>query len=149
MNRISLLVFSIVAIFLLSGCATGRKKTDLEMQGLKNQISLLETQVQTKDEEINSLKDSLNRAQEEKMIEGQNINKKNISPRVKDRPNLKQIQTSLKNAGYNPGAIDGRMGTQTKEAIRSFQKDSGLHIDGKVGKKTWQALRKYLYQKVK
>ncbi len=149
MKKFSFLAFSFIAIFLLSGCATGRKKTDLEIQGLKNQVSLLETQVQTKDEEINSLKDSLNRAQEERVIDAQNINKKNVMPKVKDRPKLKQIQIALKNAGYNPGAIDGRLGSQTKEAIRSFQKDNGLHVDGRVGKKTWNVLRKYLYQKVK
>lgn len=149
MKRSGLLILSIIAIFLLSGCATGRKKNDLEMQGLKNQISLLETQVQSKDEEINSLKDALNKAQEEKSVEAQNINKKNVVSMVKDRPNLKQIQTALKNAGYNPGTIDGRLGSQTKEAIKSFQKDNGLHVDGRVGKKTWNLLRKYLYQKVK
>jgi len=149
MKRSGLLILSIIAIFLLSGCATGRKKNDLEMQGLKNQISLLETQVQSKDEEINSLKDALNKAQEEKSVEAQNINKKNVVSMVKDRPNLKQIQTALKNAGYNPGTIDGRLGSQTKEAIKSFQKDNGLHADGRVGKKTWNLLRKYLYQKVK
>ncbi|MCM8792068.1 MAG: peptidoglycan-binding protein, partial [Candidatus Omnitrophica bacterium] len=59
------------------------------------------------------------------------------------------IQIALKNAGYNPGEIDGKMGKQTRQAIRAFQKANGLVVDGKVGKRTWSLLREYLYKKAK
>mgnify|MGYP001563903954 FL=1 len=54
-------IFSVMFVFAisLSGCATVRKQHELEMQGLRNQISALEAQMQSKDEEINSLKESL------------------------------------------------------------------------------------------
>ena len=56
----------------------------------------------------------------------------------------KDIQKALKNAGFYTGAIDGKIGPKTKNAIVEFQKAKGLKADGKVGPKTWAALEKYL-----
>jgi len=56
----------------------------------------------------------------------------------------KEIQIALKNAGFYAGAIDGKIGPKTKEAIREFQKAKGLKADGKVGPKTWAELQKHL-----
>lgn len=143
------IIFSALVIFTvsLSGCATGRKKKDLEIQGLRNQVSVLETQIQSKDEEINRLRDALGKARPE-AVAGE-VTKKKIIAEVKSRPNAKQIQIALRNAGYNPGPIDGRMGRQTREAIRAFQRTNNLLVDGRVGKQTWSLLKEYLYKKVK
>lgn len=59
-----------------------------------------------------------------------------------------QIQTALKNSGFNPGSIDGKMGDKTKTAIKEFQKANGLVVDGKVGCKTWSKLGRYIFEKV-
>ncbi|OPY89354.1 MAG: Zinc D-Ala-D-Ala carboxypeptidase precursor [Smithella sp. PtaU1.Bin162] len=56
----------------------------------------------------------------------------------------RQIQKALKNAGYYQGAIDGKIGPKTKEAILKFQRAKGLKADGVVGKKTSAALNRYL-----
>ncbi len=58
----------------------------------------------------------------------------------------RQIQTALKNAGFDPGSIDGKIGPKTKKAIKDFQGANGLTADGKVGPKTWAKLSKYLLQ---
>lgn len=60
----------------------------------------------------------------------------------KDRK--KQIQIALQKAGFYKGRIDGKLGSQTKEAIREFQKANGLKPDGIVGKRTAEKLSKYL-----
>ena len=60
------------------------------------------------------------------------------------RPTTKEIQTALKNAGFNPGSFDGKMGPRTRQAIKDFQKLKGLVPDGVVGPKTWASLGKYL-----
>jgi len=148
-KRVMVLLVGVVFAFSLVGCATSQKKSaELEIQGLKNQVSALESQVQTKDQEIDSLKDSLAQAQEKR--DSQNFaGKKKVLLSVKSRPNNKQIQIALSNAGYYSGVIDGRIGKQTKASIRAFQKDNGLPADGQVGKKTWAALRKFLVQKTK
>ena len=151
MLRKAVFLFTIFAFLIsLSGCATFRRKqNDLEMQGLKNQISVLETQLQAKDEEIISLRDALGKAAEEKGVIVEKASKKRAIGEVKSRPKAKQIQIALSNAGYNPGSIDGKMGRQTREAVRAFQRANNLAVDGKVGKRTWTLLRKYLYTKVK
>ncbi len=59
-----------------------------------------------------------------------------------DNPDGAAIQNALKNLGLYTGAIDGKIGPKTKEAIREFQKKNNLTADGKVGPKTWVLLRK-------
>ena len=56
----------------------------------------------------------------------------------------RQIQTALKNAGYDPGTIDGKLGAKSKKAIKDFQTANGLNADGKVGAKTWAKMSTYL-----
>ncbi len=149
--RNKVITFCVLFIFLisLSGCATARKQTDLEIQGLKNQISVLEAEIQSKDEEISSLRDALSKTVEQKEKLAKEAGRKKLIGEAKSRPSIKQIQIALINAGYNPGSIDGRMGKQTREAIKAFQKANNLKEDGKVGKETWSLLKEYLYKKIK
>lgn len=156
-------VFSVLLVFVISlaGCATtsARKQSELDIQGLRNQVSVLEAQIQSKDEEIGNLKEALNKTVQEnealrvvKISTGRapkHITRKKIVSRVKSRPNTKQIQIALRSAGFEPGSIDGKMGRQTREAIKAFQKAHGLPQTGKVNKATWNLLRDYLYKKLK
>lgn len=48
----------------------------------------------------------------------------------------KQIQQKLKDLGYYKGSIDGVLGAESVDAIKRFQRDSGLVVDGIVGSKT-------------
>ncbi|MDD3345388.1 MAG: peptidoglycan-binding domain-containing protein [Candidatus Omnitrophica bacterium] len=139
--RLMMLAVVTAVSLLLSGCATtGAKQKDIEIQRLNNQLSALNAQVQVKDEEIAGLKDELGRAHEQSVSAVDTEENRE----VKSRPTVKQIQKALKNAGYNPGSIDGKFGRQTREAIKDYQKANNLKPDGKVGKKTWKSLRKYL-----
>jgi peptidoglycan hydrolase-like protein with peptidoglycan-binding domain len=114
------------------------------LRGLKDKVSTLESQAQSKDEEITSLRDALTKASQQPEAMG-----RRVVAEVKSRPNVKQTQIALQNAGYNPGTIDGKMGKQTVEAIKAFQKANNLNADGKVGKMTWALLKEYLYKKSK
>jgi murein L,D-transpeptidase YcbB/YkuD len=113
--------------------------------GIKGQVAALEAQLENKDREIIVLREDLDRVIQERLVSV----KERVSVEPKSRPNAKQIQTALDNAGYNLGKIDGRIGKQTREAIRSFQRANNLVADGKVGKKTWELLRNYLEKKAK
>ena len=149
-KRIAAMVILFIFLITLSGCATTRKQNELQMQGLRNQIQALEAQIQAKDREINNLKDEFGKAQEGKeVVLAKEVSKKQFIGEVKSRPNVRHIQTALKNAGYNPGAIDGKMGKQTRDAIRAFQRANNLAVDAKAGKQTWELLKEYLYKKVK
>ena len=54
--------------------------------------------------------------------------------------NVKALQNALNSLGYGNLAVDGVMGTQTVNALKKFQKDSGLSADGVFGSKTQNAL---------
>src|SRR6056300_1095127 len=53
------------------------------------------------------------------------------------------IQTYLANNGFNPGIIDGKIGSYTKEAIKAFQRKVGLIPDGVAGNRTKSEMKKY------
>ena len=64
--------------------------------------------------------------------------------RLNSKEHIKQVQLSLKKAGFYKGEIDGKMGPRTKCAIKEFQKAKKLNPDGVVGGKTWEVLERYL-----
>lgn len=44
---------------------------------------------------------------------------------------ITRVQSGLLRLGYNPGPIDGVMGSQTENAIRNYQRDHNLLVDGR------------------
>lgn len=61
------------------------------------------------------------------------------------QPNMRadvihSIQSALKDAGYDPGAIDSEFGLLTAQAVTAFQISRGLVEDGEVGPQTAAAL---------
>jgi peptidoglycan hydrolase-like protein with peptidoglycan-binding domain len=61
--------------------------------------------------------------------------------------NGKALQVALNKAGFPCGKPDGRIGPQTREAVREFQKANGLKGDGVIGLKTLKALLSYVGDK--
>ena len=53
---------------------------------------------------------------------------------------VKTIQQKLKNWGYYKGSVDGIYGSQTREAVKYFQRKNGLKVDGIAGNNTLKAL---------
>ena len=56
---------------------------------------------------------------------------------------IADVQTYLANNGFNPGIIDGKMGSYTREAIKAFQRKVGLIPDGVVGTRTKSEMKSY------
>lgn len=52
---------------------------------------------------------------------------------------VKELQKALNNAGYTLD-VDGKFGTKTQTAVKSYQKSKGLAVDGIVGNNTWTSL---------
>lgn len=50
------------------------------------------------------------------------------------------LQQRLTVKGYGVGAIDGKFGIKTLEAVKAFQAENNLTVDGIVGINTWNAL---------
>ncbi|WP_010252441.1 M14 family metallopeptidase [Acetivibrio cellulolyticus] len=59
-------------------------------------------------------------------------------------PNVKLIQSLLNRIGYNAGPVDGKLGLQTQQAIKAFQRNYGLVPDGVVGPATWRIFERFL-----
>lgn len=55
-------------------------------------------------------------------------------------PSVRELQTLLRNEGFDPGPIDGIFGNRTHSAVIAFQRSKGLVPDGVVGILTWTAL---------
>lgn len=53
---------------------------------------------------------------------------RNDSARASD--DVREAQQTLWDRGYSPGPIDGRLGAQTREALRQYQKDENLPVTG-------------------
>ncbi len=53
---------------------------------------------------------------------------------------ITQIQRALKSAGYNPGPIDGNIGSETMTAVNSFQRAKGFPVEKYLTMQTIRAL---------
>ena len=140
-----LLITAFLVLF-LTGCATTTNTSNNQAQQLQNQvqelqarISFLEEELQNKDQEISYLEGEL-----EKTQRTPSSSQKKTKSSTTATLSIRQIQTALKNAGFYKGPIDGKLGQQTKSAIKRFQKAHGLKADGVVGKRTASALSRYL-----
>ncbi len=67
-----------------------------------------------------------------------------LESRLRSPERIKKVQLALREAGFDPGPIDGELGPRTDEALRLFQRANGLEPDGVVGMKTWTALSEHL-----
>lgn len=166
MKKINLLIlFAVVA--LLSGCVSqGRHES--ELRGLRGHVVNLTTQVTRLDNALSSAEQTIADKQAENMklvsevqdlqreLETNRAERKNALAQIepasqgvyRTRGGLElsafDIQKALTNAGYYSGSIDGKIGPDSREAIRRFQTDEGLTADGVCGKVTWDKLRAHM-----
>ena len=56
------------------------------------------------------------------------------------RDRIANLQHALRRLGYDPGPVDGILGTRTRAAIRAFQADAGLPVTGQVSERLESAV---------
>lgn len=54
---------------------------------------------------------------------------------------VREIQTTLRQLGHDPGPVDGIIGRQTRNAVRAYQASTGLPVDGMVTRDLITVLR--------
>jgi localization factor PodJL len=59
---------------------------------------------------------------------------------VSDRDLVRDAQVALRDAGFDPGEIDGVMGRKTRAALREFQASQGLPQTGRLDAATREEL---------
>ena len=140
------MVVALAAVSVLSGCASLALSQDL--QRLQSQVALVDERV-TQLERVStrtpiaaatsqtSTSGTTQTAEEPKQTQRSAPAERT---RVVFRPATSDIQQALQDAGHFKGAVDGKMGPVTREAIREFQRMNGLQVDGIVGNKTWSKL---------
>jgi peptidoglycan hydrolase-like protein with peptidoglycan-binding domain len=57
------------------------------------------------------------------------------------RARMRQVQERLRAAGFPPGPLDGRLGPQTRAALRQYQQHKGLGVTGSLDRQTLETLR--------
>jgi peptidoglycan hydrolase-like protein with peptidoglycan-binding domain len=153
MKKISFIFLALI-VFLglnISGCSSAQKKLSEDVKGIKTKVDTLETRVEgVEAKQAETERVTMEQAQKVEEMNVQSARptgKTNVGIKHKNSPESKErtraLQTSLKNAGFYKGEIDGVKGRKTRSAIKKFQKANGLSADGVVGKKTWEALNKY------
>lgn len=150
-------------ILLLSGCATATTKKvnaletktaalEEKVSSLEQRQSVIESQSGESRESVGYVKGRLEgipHGPSTVVVTGGTGNEGYLYKSGKASLTKKDIQIALKNAGYYNGPIDGKIGRNTKKAIKEFQKANGLKTDGKVGAKTKDLLFQYLKQETK
>jgi len=145
-------------VFIVSGCATTAQDQTMMTQ-LQMRMGELEREVQAKDARINELEGEvkdlsydIKRMKEQKksvsVVRSSSSSSSGSSAKdgeiIRVPVSAEQVQSALKAAGYYSGAIDGKIGSGTKQAIYQFQKDNNLKADGLIGKETWGELKTFL-----
>ncbi|HET7344039.1 MAG TPA: peptidoglycan-binding domain-containing protein [Methylomirabilota bacterium] len=72
----------------------------------------------------------------EKASEAKDKVKEKVSGKKAGGGDVRTAQQGLKDKGFDPGPIDGRMGPRTKAAITDFQKKENLKVTGRLDKDT-------------
>ena len=122
--------------FFFAGCASKE-----ETSQIKNQLTAIQDSLSQESQKVTELE-----AKVESLASDVQSTKK---PAVSEVPKMtsdeiKKVQLALAAAGFDPGAADGKMGSQTIQAVKKFQEANGLKADGVIGKETWDKLQGYL-----
>lgn len=136
-------------LFLLSGCAT---TVNEQAPLLKAKVANLSQVLEEERKDKQDLLKTINEQEQEMQALTQASEQEKGQARTLAKSKTKtyyqfviRIQTALRNAGFRPGLIDGKIGKQTLSALKRFQEANDLTPDGRVDKQTWALLREYLY----
>ena len=136
----ALLVAGVVAP--LAGCGAAAR-----VQGLEQEVAELKARVSSLEGTLGRHEESLRELVEvkaEPLVEPAAYVPQGPPRRTPpNKPRVRHVQECLRNAGFSPGRIDGKLGPRTKRAIKGFQKANGLKCDSVVGTRTWSKLKWY------
>ena len=146
-SKTNVFLLSIGIIFLgaMSGCVS-TKRHNRDVGVLQSQIGQLSNQVtQLEQQEKKSFWGGLKQKPVGESMEA-GAGTSSLTYRTPSGFELPaaDIQRALAGAGFYQGEVDGKIGPDTRQAIREFQRSNGLTADGICGRKTWELLQPYL-----
>ena len=145
-------VFVVAMLFMLTGCAGGRHRQALAR--LQSQVGLLDERITQLERASLGGTSTASFGSQMPIDAGSTMVTPSTSLRhstIREtasagsfaKPSTRAIQEALKNAGFYQGAVDGKWGPKTREAVKEFQRVHGLKDDGVVGRHTWAKLQTY------
>lgn len=143
-NTFKILGFLGLILLFGAGCATTKPRPvdQTPMVTLANQVTQLQNELQTKNQEIQQLEGDLE-SRERPRKPANNFSKKSSTLMIHVAGvSVKDLQQALVRAGFDPGPVDGKAGKKTKTAIKEFQRRNKIKVTGIVGEKTWGMLNK-------
>ena len=150
-TRLTMLVL-MVGLIAFSGCAS--RKTGKKVDTIQAQVNAMTDELVRLDQSLQDTRAAIQSQEGKSGVfesgasvsssgEGAAVGGMYRTPSGFEIPSV-NIQKALKKAGYYNGAVDGKVGPGTRDAISSFQKDNGLTADGVCGRGTWAKLKSYL-----
>ena len=148
-TRLTMMVL-MVGLIAFSGCAS--RKTGKKVDTIQAQVNAMTDELVRLDQSLQDTRAALQTQEGKGGVsesgavssgEGAVVGGKYRTPSGFEIPSV-NIQKALKKAGYYNGAVDGKVGPGTRDAIAAFQKDNGLKADGVCGRGTWAKLQSYL-----
>lgn len=149
------ILLGIIMVGLLSGCATTSSRSggslEIKVAQLERRLADSDTEIQELKYEVSRLNDQIGDTGSRGEVPSDS-KKGRLGSDDKSIPegtirvsaSAEDVQKALQKAGYYDGAIDGKIGRRTIDAVKNFQKEHDLKVDGVIGLKTWQALQGYL-----
>lgn len=141
MRVVTLLVLTSGLLIAATGCVSkGRHQS--EVSDLQGQLTQTQAALKAQEEKNKALEEQISGSRPVVPVEAYQ-GSTNRTPSGFELP-AADIQKGLKSAGYYSGVIDGKIGPDSREALRNFQRDNGLTPDGVCGRQTWNKLKTYL-----
>ena len=131
----------------LAGCATTNPQ---EHDQLRSQVGGLQSQVAALNSQVEELRTRQQTLEEHAWDRGVRPPTPTLVGRASlDQPShhiltAREIQQALHKTGFYQGPVDGKIGPNTRVAIKAFQAAHNLTADGVAGTKTMAALESYL-----
>jgi murein L,D-transpeptidase YcbB/YkuD len=137
------MLLALGVVLVLSGCASKKTK---QLNSLQAQVGVLTDELVRLDQSLQEVRAGQQGGQG--AVSGAAVSGAGMAGGMYRTPSgftlpAASIQQALKAAGYYKGAVDGKIGPQTQEAVKAFQRDHGLEPDGVIGRRTWDKLRAY------
>lgn len=141
MRIVTVLLFSGMLVVSTGCISKGRHQR--EINSLQSQVAQMDAALKAQAEKSQALEAELGTARGRKGRSSEFQGSMYRTPSGFELPAV-DIQKALKGAGYYAGMVDGKMGPDSREALRNFQRDNGLTADGVCGRQTWAKLKTYL-----
>jgi hypothetical protein len=105
-----------------------------------NQNQQPSSQNQVQQQQLQDQNSSTNQRQDQNSLNNQEQAQNTISPSQLNKQQVRHIQQTLNEQGFDAGHVDGHWGADTAKAVKNYQQRNQMHANGKLDQQTLQAL---------